>query len=150
MKDNSKLQPSNWNKTLMERNYNESNDAKPARAGIYLHTVLFDDGSPLFNLFENSILVGPDGQKKKFEWKADDTAKQNWWMSLASEDWTNHLLKQAEYIMEILNPDAIVVDETFLCVGVSNGWEEYTGLNALDASTRNRLLRDIKILISKK
>jgi len=226
-----------------------------ARAGIYLHTVLFDDASPLFNKFKNSILVGADGEKKKFDWKADDTAKQNWWMSLASEDWTNHLLKQAEYIMEILNPDAIVVDETFLClgydhhperqgalskygieffkklrrlvhsygndkavltsdcgmsnmvmwadgeggdhvyptllghplyaeepvrykaalgqkpwapcawnykklwkeqmelarksgiaVGVSNGWEEYTGLNGLDASTRSRLLKDIKSL----
>lgn len=90
---------------------------KGAKAGIYLHTVLFDEASPLFRTFEDSILVGPDRQKKKFDWNDDDTAKQNWWMSFASNDWTDHLLKQAEHIMEILNPDAIVVDETFLCLG---------------------------------
>lgn len=100
-----------------------------ARAGIYLHTVLFDDASPLFNSFEDSILVGPDGQKKKFDWKAADTANQNWWMSLASSDWTNHLLKQAEYIMEILNPDAIVVDETFLCLGYDHHPERQGSLS---------------------
>ena len=100
-----------------------------ARAGIYLHTVLFDDASPLFNIFEDSILVGPDGQKKKFDWNSADTAKQNWWMSFASKYWTNHLLKQAEYIMEVLKPDAIVVDETFLCLGYDHHPERQGALS---------------------
>jgi hypothetical protein len=38
-------------------------------------------------------------------------------MSYASKDWRDHLLDQTRNIMEILNPDAIVFDETFLCLG---------------------------------
>ncbi len=88
-----------------------------ARAGVYMHTVLFDEASPLFDSLNDSILIDQSGQKKKFTWKGPDTVKQNWWMSFASADWTNHLLKQAEYIMEMLDPDAIVFDETFVCLG---------------------------------
>lgn len=88
-----------------------------AKAGIYMHTVLFDEASPLFNDLRDSILIDEMGEKKNFSWKGPDTVKQNWWMSFASEQWTNHLLKQAEYIMEFLNPDAIVFDETFVCLG---------------------------------
>lgn len=91
--------------------------ANGSRAAIYMHTVLFDDASPLFNSLEESILVGPDGQRKKFTWKGPDTMSQNWWMSFASKVWTDHLLRQAAYIMEMLDPDAIVFDETFVCLG---------------------------------
>ncbi|MBT9189516.1 hypothetical protein [Zobellia russellii] len=88
-----------------------------SRAGVYMHTVLFDEGSPLFSSLQDSILIDPNGEKKGFEWVGPDTVKQNWWMSFAAEDWRNHLLKQVEYIMEILDPDAIVFDETFVCLG---------------------------------
>ena len=88
-----------------------------SRAGIYMHTVLFDDAAPTFAALEDSILVDHSGQRKKFTWRGPDTKGQNWWMSFASEDWRNHLLKQAEYIMETLDPDAIVFDETFVCLG---------------------------------
>jgi len=87
------------------------------RAGVYMHTVLFDEASPSFAVLQDSILIDDTGHKKQFSWKGPDTVKQNWWMSFASEDWTNHLLKQAEYIMELLDPDAIVFDETFVCLG---------------------------------
>jgi hypothetical protein len=100
-----------------------------ARAGVYMHTVLFDEASPSFNLLEDSILVGPDGQQKKFNWKGPDTVKQNWWMSFASKDWTSFLLKQAEYIMEILNPDAIVFDETFVCLGYDHHPQRHSSLS---------------------
>ena len=33
-----------------------------------------------------------------------------------------------------------------VAVGVSNGWEEYTGLNGLDTSMQNRILKDIESL----
>lgn len=88
-----------------------------ARAGVYMHTVLFVDASPLFNSLEDSILLGSDGQPKSFTWKSPDTVQQNWWMLFAAADWTNYLLKQAEYIMDMLNSDAIVFDETFVCLG---------------------------------
>jgi hypothetical protein len=38
-------------------------------------------------------------------------------MSMASPDWRNHLLQQAEWIMEILDPDGIVLDESFTGLG---------------------------------
>jgi hypothetical protein len=94
--------------------------ATGARAGVYMHTVLFDDASPLFAFMEDSILVNEYGERKKFSWKGPDTVRQNWWMSFASKTWTDHLLKQAEYIMEILDPDAIIFDETFVCLGYEN------------------------------
>ena len=49
-----------------------------------------------------------------------DTAEQNWWMSFAAEEWTSHLLRQAEYLMDLLDPDAIVFDETFVCLGYNH------------------------------
>jgi len=42
---------------------------------------------------------------------------KNWRASMASVSWREHLLRQAEWIMEILTPDAIVVDETFAGLG---------------------------------
>ena len=84
---------------------------------VYMHTLCFDDASPLFSKLKDSILVNTDGQPIKYPWSNSDTAGQNWFMSFAAKDWRDHLLKQTEYIMEILNPDAIVFDETFLCLG---------------------------------
>ena len=38
-------------------------------------------------------------------------------MSVASPAWREHLLQQARWIMELLDPDAIVMDETFAVLG---------------------------------
>jgi hypothetical protein len=84
---------------------------------VYMHTLCFDDASPSFGKLKDSILVNAQGQPIKYPWTNSDTAGQNWFMSFASKEWRDHLLKQAEYIMEILNPDAITLDETFLCLG---------------------------------
>ena len=88
-----------------------------SRTSVYMHTVLFDEASPLFHSLKDSILIDSAGQKKLFEWKGPDTVKQNWWMSFASANWRNHILKQVEYIMDILDPDTIVFDETSVCLG---------------------------------
>ena len=101
---------------LMKERINATK-ARGAHAAVYMHTVLFDDASPLFEGMRDSVLVGADGERKNFTWKGPDTVGQNWWMSFASKDWTDHLLEQAGYIMEILDPDAIVFDETFVCLG---------------------------------
>lgn len=84
---------------------------------VYMHTLCFDDASPLFGKLKASIMVNEQGKQIPYPWSNVDTAGSNWFMSFAAKDWRDHLLKQTEYIMEILNPDAIVFDETFLCLG---------------------------------
>jgi hypothetical protein len=84
---------------------------------VYMHTLCFDDASPLFGKLKDSIMVNEQGKQIPYPWSNVDTAGSNWFMSFASKDWRDHLLKQTAYIMEILNPDAIVLDETFLCLG---------------------------------
>jgi hypothetical protein len=98
-------------------------------AAVYMHSACLGEASPLFDSFKDSVLVGPDGEPKTYFWDGPDTIKQNWWMSVASDNWSNHLLKQAEYIMEILNPDAIVVDETFLYLGYDHNSDRQTSLS---------------------
>lgn len=91
--------------------------AAGAKAAIYLHPVLFDDATPFFERMRDCVLVGEDGQPVPFPWKGPDTVGRNWRASLASPEWRAHLLQQAEWIMEILEPDAITVDETFAGLG---------------------------------
>jgi len=83
---------------------------------VYLHMVLFDEASPLYSKLKDSILLDPDGKPMPYPWNGPDTAKKNWRMSVASKEWRDNLIQQAQWIMEILNPDAIVMDETF------SGW----------------------------
>lgn len=84
---------------------------------VYMHTLCFDDASPLFPELKDSIMIDSEGKPIEYPWSNSDTAGKNWFMSFSSEKWRKHLLKQAGYIMEVLNPDAIVFDETFLCLG---------------------------------
>ncbi|MFH5834110.1 hypothetical protein [Halalkalibaculum sp. DA384] len=88
-----------------------------SRAAIYLHAVMLDEGSPIFQEFKDARLVDKEGKPVSYGWSGPDTAKNNWNMSFASKQWSSHLLKQAELIMELLDTDAIVVDETFMCLG---------------------------------
>jgi hypothetical protein len=49
----------------------------------------------------------------RFYWDGPDVKGKLWQMSMAAPKWRAHLLEQARWIMEILQPDAIVIDETF-------------------------------------
>ena len=85
-----------------------------ARAGIYMHLVALDDGSKeLFAKLSDARLVTLDCQPKRFYWDGPDVKGKLWQMSMAAPEWRAHLLEQARWIMEILQPDAIVIDETF-------------------------------------
>jgi hypothetical protein len=96
-----------------------------AHPAVYMHTLCFDDASPLFRRLKDSVMIGSDGDPVPYPWSNSDTAGKNWFMSFASKDWRDHLLDQTRHIMEILNPDAIVFDETFLCLG----YDEHPGRN---------------------
>lgn len=91
--------------------------ATGAKAGVYIHPVLLDDATPLFQKMRDSVLVDAQGKLVPFPWQGPDTAGKNWRASLASPQWREHLLQQAQWIMEILKPDAISVDETFAGLG---------------------------------
>lgn len=91
--------------------------AAGAKAAIYLHPVLFDDATPFFNKMRDSILVDADGKLVPFPWQGPETVGKNWRASLASPQWREHLLRQVQWIMEILEPDAITIDETFAGLG---------------------------------
>jgi hypothetical protein len=91
--------------------------ATGAKAGVYIHPVLFDDACPGFKKLRDSVLVGAEGKHVRFPWQGPDTVGRNWRASLNSPQWTEHLLQQVEWIMELLQPDAICVDETFAGLG---------------------------------
>ena len=84
---------------------------------VYLHAALFDDASEVFSELGDCVAVDNLGQRMNFGWTGPDTAGQTWRASLASPQWCDHLLQQAGWIMEILGPDAIVMDETFAGMG---------------------------------
>ncbi|TWT84452.1 hypothetical protein CA13_59300 [Planctomycetes bacterium CA13] len=91
--------------------------AAGAKAAIYMHLTLFDDASPLFSKLADCRRVDSNGKPMTFPWNGPDVKGQCWWMSIASEQWRDHLLEQARWIMEILGPDAICMDETFAGIG---------------------------------
>ncbi len=91
--------------------------AAGAKAAVYLHPVLFDDATPFFQAMRDSVLVDAEGKPVPYPWQGPDTVGRNWRASLASPEWREHLLRQAGWIMDILRPDALVVDETFAGLG---------------------------------
>ena len=91
--------------------------AQGARAAVYMHAALFDDASRLFSVIGDCVQVDSKGQRMNFGWTGPDTAGTTWRSSLSSLQWREHLLQQAAWIMEILGPDAIVMDETFAGLG---------------------------------
>lgn len=88
-----------------------------ARAAVYLHPVLFDDAAANFQELRDCVLLDEKGTPVPFPWEGPDTQGRNWRASMASPRWREHLLRQAQWVMEILAPDAIVVDETFAGLG---------------------------------
>ncbi len=88
---------------------------------IYLHYSILDEGSPLFEKMRDSILVNAEGKPTLFGWEGPDVIKTTWRMSHAAPQWRDHLVQQAQWIMEFFNPDAIVLDETF----TASGWDHH-------------------------
>ncbi|MBN1911841.1 MAG: hypothetical protein JW818_19020 [Pirellulales bacterium] len=84
---------------------------------VYLHFCLFDDGTPLYEKLKDAIEVDSQGKPKRFGWQGPDVIKRSWKMSVASPEWRNHLVQQAQWVMELLDPDGIVLDETFTAWG---------------------------------
>lgn len=87
--------------------------AAGAKAAVYMHPACFDDDAPCFKKLRDAVLVDATGQPVAYGWTGPDTAGKNWRTSLGSPPWREHLLQQAQWIMDILRPDAIVMDETF-------------------------------------
>lgn len=92
--------------------------ATGAKAAIYMHQTALDDSSKEFYPgLEAARQVGADGKPVRVPWNGPDVKGGLWWMSMAAPEWRNHLLQQAQWIMEIFKPDAIVMDETFSGLG---------------------------------
>jgi hypothetical protein len=95
--------------------------AATRRAGvhpmIYLHFTLFDSGTPLYEKLKDFIQVDAAGNPLPFGWEGPDVIKKTWKMSVAAPEWRDHLVQQAQWIMELLDPDGIVLDETFTALG---------------------------------
>jgi hypothetical protein len=91
--------------------------ATGAKAAVYMHLTLLNDASEPFPRLERGRRFGSDGQPIRFPWNGPDVQGSCWWMSIAAPEWREHLLQQARWIMEILQPDAICIDETFAGIG---------------------------------
>lgn len=87
------------------------------KAAVYMHAALFDDAAGSFDDLSDCIQLDKNGNRMNFGWTGPDTAGKTWCASLASVQWQNHLLQQAQWIMEIFDPDAIVMDEIFAGIG---------------------------------
>jgi hypothetical protein len=88
-----------------------------ARAAVYLHLAGFDGACQLGKHLQEAVRIGPDGQPMPFPWQGPDVVGPVRFMSLGAQAWRQHLLQQAEWLMDLLDPDALVVDETFAYVG---------------------------------
>ena len=94
-----------------------------AKAAVYMHLTGLDETAPAFKQLRDAVLVDQTGQPVRCPWQGPDTPGPNWHMSIAAPAWREHLLSQARLIMEILQPDAIVMDETFSGLG----YDEHPG-----------------------
>jgi len=104
--------------------------ASGAKAAIYLHAAILDDASECFAQLRDGVQIDAKGQRMKYTWNGPDTAGKNWRMSLAAQPWCEHLLQQAGWIMDILQPDAIVMDETFVGIGYDHHPDRRVAISA--------------------
>ncbi|MCC5833186.1 MAG: hypothetical protein JJU20_00490 [Opitutales bacterium] len=88
-----------------------------ARANIYLHTSLCDRKALNFAEIEPAMRLDVNGRPFPYSWNGPDVPGQTVSMSMANPLWREHLLKHAASIMDVLNPDALVIDETFAGLG---------------------------------
>ena len=91
--------------------------AMGVRAMIYLHCSACDSHAYGFDELRSGIRHDEANAPVSFTWYGPDVSGQLYSMSLARASWRRHLLQQAKYVMEILNPDGLVIDETFCGIG---------------------------------
>lgn len=115
-----------------------------AHPAIYMHYTILDEGSPLFESMRDSILVDANGNPTPFGWEGPDVIKKTWRMSPTSPQWRNHLVQQARWIMELFNPDAIVLDETFTALGYDHHKEHGGPLSAGGIELMRRLRETVR------
>lgn len=117
--------------------------ATGARAGIYMHLTALDDSSQMFYpRLADGRKIGVDGKPVRFDWNGPDVKGGLWWMSMAAPEWRAHLLQQAQWIMEVLQPDAITMDETFTGLGYDENPQRRVALSpyAIDFFKKMRAL----------
>ena len=90
---------------------------KGVRAMIYLHSSACDSNAYGFDKLIDGIRHDESNAPVTFSWCGPDVSGQLYYMSLASSIWRQHLLQQAKYVMEMLDPDGLVIDETFCAIG---------------------------------
>ncbi len=88
-----------------------------SRMAIYMHQAAFDSASPLAKELHDGVVIDKDGKPTQQSWNGPETVGPMWLMSIASPIWREHFLRQAQWIMEVLQPDALVIDETFYGFG---------------------------------
>jgi hypothetical protein len=113
------------------------------RPAIYMHYTILDEGSPLFEKMKDSILLDATGQPVPFGWEGPDVIKTTWKMSHTAPQWRDHLVQQAQWIMELFNPDAIVLDETF----TAWGWDYHKGHGGPLSQGGIELMRKLRTVV---
>ncbi len=88
-----------------------------SKMGIYMHQAAFDSGSSLAKKLRDGVVIDKEGKLTQQSWHGPETVGPMWLMSIASPIWREHFLRQAQWIMELLQPDALVVDESFYGFG---------------------------------
>ena len=118
--------------------------AAGARPAVYIHAVIFDSASPFAAGLEDAVVRKQDGTRSMFDsWHGPETVGKLWHMSLAAPEWRAHLLQQAAWIMELVGPDAIVVDETFGGLG----YDHHPGRRGGISGSMIRFVRDLRRLL---
>jgi hypothetical protein len=100
-----------------------------AKASIYIHQIAFDDASPAASKLMDTVMISREGKPMQMYWKGPDVAGRLWMMSVAAPQWRQHLLQQVQWIMELLDPDSITIDESYFCVGYDYHPDRRDGLS---------------------
>jgi Domain of unknown function (DUF6259) len=88
-----------------------------SKMGIYMHQAAFDSASPLSAKLRDGAVIDKDRKPVRQSWNGPETVGPRSLMSVASPVWREHSLQQAQWIMELLQPDALVIDESFYGFG---------------------------------
>ncbi|MBN1394196.1 MAG: hypothetical protein JW959_04165 [Pirellulales bacterium] len=114
-----------------------------AKAAIYMHLTGLNENAPCWGALRDAVLRDESGKKVACPWQGPDTPGRSWHMSVASPEWREHLLSQARLIMERLDPDAIVMDETFSGLG----YDYHPGRRGPLAGHTIALLKELRKLV---
>ncbi len=114
-----------------------------AKAAIYLHTAGFDSASSYAAALRDSQLTYADGKTYPYAWQGPETVGELFHMSIASQAWRKHLLDHARHVMEMIGPDAIVLDESFGGLG----YDFHPGRRGPLSPHMMRFMRDLRALV---